>query len=53
MRLLNVSFWKLAEVWGCSEITAIRRLRTELPPEKKHEVLKLIRQAAAEMEGEI
>lgn len=46
MRLLNVPFWRLAKEWGCNETTAVKRFRTELPPEEQERVLTLIRQAA-------
>ena len=46
MRLLNVPFWRLAKEWGCNETTAVKRFRTELPPEDQERVLTLIRQAA-------
>ena len=46
MRLLNVPFWRLAKEWGCNETTAVKRFRTELPPEEQEMVLTLIRQAA-------
>ena len=47
MRLLNVPFWRLAKEWGCNETTAaVKRFRTELPPEDQGRVLALIRKAA-------
>ena len=46
MRLLNVPFWRLAKEWGCNETTAVKRFRTELPPEEQERVLTLIRKAA-------
>lgn len=50
MRQLGVPFWRLGQVWGCHEVTAIRRFRNELPPDEQRKVLEMIRQAAAEME---
>ena len=46
MRILNVPFWRLAKEWGCNETTAVKRFRTELPPEEQERVLTLIRKAA-------
>lgn len=46
MRLLEVPFWRLAKEWGCSETTAVKRFREELPAEEQVQVLALIRRAA-------
>ena len=48
MRLLEVPFWALAIEWGCTETTAIKRFRTELPKEQQEKVLALIRKVAQE-----
>lgn len=48
MRARNVPFWRLAQLWGCSEITAVRRFRVELPKQEQREILELIRRAAEE-----
>lgn len=44
MRRRNVPTWKLADAWGCSELTVYRRFRHELSPECRIEVMHLLRQ---------
>ena len=46
MRMLNIPFWALAQVWGCNETTAIKRFRTELPDDVKEQVMVLIHQVS-------
>ena len=46
MRANDVPFWRLAELWGCNETTAIKRFRVELPAEERERVRGLIAQAA-------
>ena len=44
LRRRGIRFWQLADAWGCSEPTVYRRLRHELPPEQRAEVMSLLRQ---------
>lgn len=44
MRRRNIPAWKLADAWGCSELTVCRRFRHELPPAQRIEVMHLLRQ---------
>ena len=46
MRMLNIPFWALAQVWGCNETTAIKRFRTELPDDVKKQIMVLIHQVS-------
>lgn len=48
MRVYGVPFWRLAIRWGCSEVTAIRRFRQELPEDEKEKLRGIIRELAAE-----
>ena len=44
MRRRGIPTWKLAQAWGCAELTVYRRFRVELTPEQRAEVMGLLRQ---------
>ncbi len=44
----GVPFWKLGEKMGVSEVTIVRRLRKELPPEKKQIYFQAIKDIVAD-----
>ena len=44
MRRRGIPTWKLAQAWGCAELTVYRRVRVELTPEQRAEVMGLLRQ---------
>ena len=49
----GVTFWQLGVVWGCSEVTVIRRLRHELPDDTKREVLGFVEQIKQARDSEL
>lgn len=42
LKAADLKQWELAEMMGISEFTLTRKMRTELPPELKERILKLI-----------
>jgi len=47
-RAAGVALWRLADYFGCSEMTINRKLRKEMSPEDKKKFLDAIQAIAAE-----
>lgn len=48
LRIHDVRHWELAEALGISEATLCKRLRRELPPAEKREMISLIKRIQKE-----
>lgn len=47
-RSRNIAFWQVAQVLKISEPTMTRKLRNELPPDEKDEIVQIINRLAEE-----
>ena len=52
LRCSDVKQWELAEQLGVSEVTVCRWLRTELPKDKKVQILQAIKDVKAKHDNE-
>ena len=48
----NIPLWMLAEKLKCADTTLSKKLRRELPPKKKREILDIIEQLGKEVKKE-
>ena len=49
----KIPLWRLAIKQGCNEVTMVRRLRIELPEQKKQEIRRQIKEILNEERGEV